>query len=142
MTTRALVTGGGGFVGQWLSRAMVARGWEVFAAGLGGQVPGILQDAERQRIHWLEMDVRSRADVGSALDVSRPEMIVHLAGISYVPDAADAPAEAYAVNVLGVVTLLAEVAQRRARGALDPRVLVVGSAEQYGRHQARRSPAC
>jgi GDP-4-dehydro-6-deoxy-D-mannose reductase len=140
VTTRALVTGGGGFVGQWLSRGMLGCGWEVFSAGVGAPVPQILSPADSHGIVRLEMDVRSRAQVSAALDASRPDVIVHLAGISYVPDAADAPAEAYAVNVLGAVILLSEVARRRRAGILDPRVLVAGSAEQYGRHIASELP--
>ncbi len=57
-----------------------------------------------------------------------------------MPSAADAPAEAWSVNVVGAVTLLSEVARRRAAGTLDPRVLVVGSAQQYGRHDAADLP--
>ena len=140
MTTRALVTGGGGFVGQWLGRAMLARGWEVFGAGVGRPISNIISGTDQQRIHWLEADVRSRGQVAAALDASRPDVIVHLAGISYVPNAADAPAEAFQVNVLGAVTLLSEVARRRRSAALDPRLLVVGSAEQYGCHEAADLP--
>ncbi|HVA56740.1 MAG TPA: GDP-mannose 4,6-dehydratase [Gemmatimonadaceae bacterium] len=140
MTRRALVTGGGGFVGQWIGRALLGQGWEVYAAGVGTPGARVLSRTEHQAIHWLTMDVRSRQDVAGALDESRPDAVLHLAGISYLPSAADAPAEAWSVNVLGAVTLLSEVTRRRAVGALDPRVLVVGSAQQYGRHDAAELP--
>ncbi|MGH7689634.1 MAG: GDP-mannose 4,6-dehydratase, partial [Gemmatimonadaceae bacterium] len=91
-------------------------------------------------VQWLTMDVRARADVVAALDASRPDAIVHLAGISYLPRADDAPADAWAVNVVGAVTLLAEVGRRRHAGRLDPRVLVAGSAQQYGRHDPSELP--
>ncbi|HEX8724919.1 MAG TPA: GDP-mannose 4,6-dehydratase [Gemmatimonadaceae bacterium] len=140
MTRRALVTGGGGFVGQWIARAMLAQGWDVYAAGVGAPAAGILNAAERGAIRWIPLDVRSRADVVAALDASRPDAIVHLAGISYLPSADDAPADAWAVNVIGAVTLLAEVGRRRQAGRLDPRVLVAGSAQQYGRHDPGELP--
>ncbi|HVB32648.1 MAG TPA: SDR family NAD(P)-dependent oxidoreductase [Gemmatimonadaceae bacterium] len=140
MTRRALVTGGGGFVGQWIARAMLAQGWEVHSAGVGAPASRILDAAERARIQWITMDIRSRQDVAAALDLSQPDAIVHLAGISYLPSAADAPAEAYTVNVVGAVTLLSEVARRLRSGGLDPRVLVAGSAQQYGRHDAAELP--
>jgi GDP-4-dehydro-6-deoxy-D-mannose reductase len=40
------------------------------------------------------------------------------------------------VNTVGTVRLLTEVTRLRRRGAADPSVLVVGSSEQYGRHEA------
>lgn len=140
MTRRALVTGGGGFVGQWIARTMLAQGWEVYSAGVGAPASRILDAADWARIQWITMDIRSRQDVAAALDLSRPDAIVHLAGISYLPSAADAPAEAYTVNVVGVVTLLSEIARRLQRGELDPRVLVAGSAQQYGRHDTTELP--
>ncbi|MDE3151469.1 MAG: SDR family NAD(P)-dependent oxidoreductase [Gemmatimonadota bacterium] len=140
MTKRALVTGGAGFVGQWMARAMLALGWEVYSAGVGSPTGAVLTPAERGAVRWLEMDVRSRAQVIAALDAARPDAIVHLAGISYLPSAADAPAEAWAVNVVGAVTLLSEVARRLRAGALDPRILVAGSAQQYGRHDPGELP--
>jgi len=72
--------------------------------------------------------------------VSRPDAIFHLAGVSFIPEARDAPTTAYEVNVLGAVTLLAQVARRHAAGDLDPVVLVIGSATQYGRHDAADIP--
>ncbi len=119
---------------------MLADGWDVFSAGVGAPAPGILNDEQRGAIQWLAMDIRSRSDVAAALDTSRPDAIVHLAGISYLPSADDAPADAWAVNVLGAVTLLAEVGRRRRAGRLDPRILVAGSAQQYGRHDASELP--
>ena len=113
---------------------MLALGWDVYAAGVGAPAEGILTAEERRAVRWITMDVRARLDVVAALDASRPDAIVHLAGISYLPSADDAPATAWGVNVLGAVTLLAEVARRRHAGELDPRLLVAGSAQQYGRH--------
>ncbi len=140
MTARVLVTGGGGFVGQWMARAMLARGWDVYSAGVGLPAAHILPEEERGAIHWLDMDIRSRDAVMTALDTSRPDFLVHLAGISFLPSAADAPAEAWTVNVVGAVTLLSEVARRRRAGTLDPVVLVVGSGQQYGRHDPAELP--
>ncbi|MFN2566792.1 MAG: GDP-mannose 4,6-dehydratase [Gemmatimonadaceae bacterium] len=141
MTRRALVTGGAGFAAQWLERALLGWGWEVTAAGLGvPPSPSILQDAERRAIRWVHTDVRRAADIAAALDASRPEAVFHLAGIAFVPAAAADPGEAYEVNVVGAARLLAAIGQRRAAGALDPVVLVVGSGEQYGRHDSSELP--
>ncbi|HVZ77074.1 MAG TPA: GDP-mannose 4,6-dehydratase [Gemmatimonadaceae bacterium] len=141
MTTRALITGGTGFVGQWLARAMLSRGWTVTAGGVDASPPQpVLSAQERGAIAWRPLDVRVREQAAAAIDASTPDVVVHLAGISYVPDAADAPTDAYRVNVLGAVALLAELGRRRQAGTLDPVVLIVGSAEQYGAHDASELP--
>ncbi|MDQ3996382.1 MAG: GDP-mannose 4,6-dehydratase [Gemmatimonadota bacterium] len=141
MTQRALVTGGAGFAAQWLERALLERGWEVSGAGLGVPPrPSILGDAELRSIRWIEMDVRRSADIARALDAARADAVFHLAGIAFVPAAAADPGEAYEVNVVGAVRLLGAVDQRRRAGVTDPVVLVVGSGEQYGRHEAGDLP--
>ena len=38
--SRVLLTGGGGFVGQWLARALIERGDDVTLAGLGSLSDG------------------------------------------------------------------------------------------------------
>jgi GDP-4-dehydro-6-deoxy-D-mannose reductase len=141
VTQRALVTGGAGFAAQWLERALLERGWDVSAAGLG--VPphrSVLTHDEKQSVQWIEADVRRPADVAGALDATRPDVIFHLAGIAFLPAAATDPADTYEVNVVGAVRLLAAVGQRRDAGTLDPIVVVVGSGEQYGRHEPEDLP--
>ena len=120
---------------------MLDRGWTVVAASAGtATMPPILSATERAGIRWLEADVRHEAAVERAVEESVPDVVLHLAGVSCVPQAAGAPAEAYDVNVLGAVRLLNAIARCRRAGRLDPRVLVVGSATQYGRHDSSDIP--
>ncbi|MFL5576492.1 MAG: GDP-mannose 4,6-dehydratase [Gemmatimonadaceae bacterium] len=138
---RALVTGGAGFVGQWLCRALLADGWEVSGAGPeAAPAHPLLSGEERRALRWLPMDVRRAADVGAALDAARPDAVFHLAGVSSVTGAAGDPGGTCEVNVAGAARLLGEVRARRRAGALDPAVVVVGSAEQYGRHDPAEMP--
>ena len=141
MTTRALVTGGNGFVAQWAIKAMLERGWSVTAAGVGPADKSIvLTDDERARVAWKRMDITSQSEVEEVVDFARPDMVLHLAGISHVLDALSKPGYAYEVNTVGAVRLLAEVRKHRTAGTADPMVLVVGSAEQYGRHELNEMP--
>ena len=141
MTRRALVTGGHGFVAQWAIRAMLDRGWSVTAAGLGVATEGgPLDPARRAAVAWEDLDVTKQQQVGAVLERAAPDTILHLAAISHVPDAMRNPGRAYEVNTVGTVRLLAEVARLRRGGASDPSVLVVGSSEQYGRHDASDLP--
>jgi GDP-4-dehydro-6-deoxy-D-mannose reductase len=66
--------------------------------------------------------------------------VIHLAAVSFPPEADRAPAAAFDVNVLGTVRVLSAIVSRRAAGTLDPVVLIVGTAVQYGRHEPSEMP--
>lgn len=130
---RALITGAAGFVGQWLCRALLADGWDVVGAGIAAQPPdGILTDDERRSVRWLLADVRNQADIARIVTYTNPDAVFHLAGVTFVPDAQGDPVLAHEINVLGAARLLHEVRTRKRGGEIDPVVLVIGSAEQYG----------
>ncbi|HXY32139.1 MAG TPA: GDP-mannose 4,6-dehydratase [Gemmatimonadaceae bacterium] len=138
---RALVTGAGGFVGQWLCRELLQAGWTVWGTTLDGEVPPGALDAEaRGAVRWLRCDVTCESDLRGALDAAQPDTIAHLAAISFAPAAAADPFDTLQVNVLAAAKLLGLASERLAAGTLDPRVLVVGSGEQYGRHDAKEQP--
>jgi len=139
---RVLVTGGGGFVGQWLARRLIERGDKVTLAGLGDRhaAPAILRADEWAAVRWSTLDVRDGNGIATVLEESRPDLVVHLAGVSFVPRAASDPGAAFEVNVVGAARLLGALAARKRAGTLDPRVLVVGSGMQYGRHEASELP--
>ncbi|MDF1503138.1 GDP-mannose 4,6-dehydratase [Roseisolibacter sp. H3M3-2] len=131
---RALVTGASGFVGGWLLGALHAAGWEVTALAQEGPA----RPAPTAR--WMAGDVRDPAHLAAARDAARPDAIFHLAGVTFVPAAGRDPGLAAEVNVVAAARLLGLVRERRRAGTLDPTVLVVGSAEQYGRHDDAELP--
>jgi len=141
VSRRALVTGGQGFVAQWAIRAMLARGWSVTSAGVHhGAEATILSDDERQAVDWVTMDVTEGGQIAATVERAAPDVVLHLAAISHVPDAKRNPARAFEVNAVGTVRLLAELGARRKAGEADPIVLVIGSSEQYGRHERDEMP--
>ena len=139
---RVLLTGGGGFVGQWLTRALIERGDDVTLTGLGSlsDGPAVLTESERRGVRWVPADMRSQSDVDAMIEGSSADVIFHLAGVAFPPQADRDPATAYDINALGVARLLAVVARRRVAGVADPVVIVVGSAVQYGTHAAAEMP--
>jgi GDP-4-dehydro-6-deoxy-D-mannose reductase len=120
---------------------MLERGWSVTAAGLGAAThDGPLDSERRAMVGWEQLDVTSQEEVRRVVDRAAPDVILHLAAISHVLDALRDPGRAFDVNTVGTVRLLSEVARLRRAGTCDPPVLVVGSAEQYGRHDSSEMP--
>jgi len=120
---------------------MLDRGWSVTAAGIGASSEAaVLDAAQRAAVRWVSMDMTRQDEIAAAVDEASPDVVLHLAAISHVPDAMRDPGYAYEVNAVGTVRLLAEVARMRREGKGDPLVLVIGSSEQYGRHDAAEMP--
>jgi len=132
---RALVTGASGFVGPWLCRALLRDGWAVTGVSLTSlPAESVLTGAERAEIRWIQADLLSGSTIAQVVGESTPDAVFHLAGISFVPAFGDDPLAGFRTNVDTTVSLLAAVKQLRSATKLDPTVLVIGSAEQYGRH--------
>ena len=137
---RALITGAAGFVGQYLCQALLERGWAVTGATLGPPAHPILSDSEHSAVQWVTADVRQQEDVKRAVGAAMPDAVFHLAGVTFIPGAAADPGAACEANVVAATRLVADIRRRRAAGEIDPVVIVVGSAEQYGRHDAAAMP--
>ncbi|MBM4195032.1 MAG: NAD-dependent epimerase/dehydratase family protein [Gemmatimonadetes bacterium] len=140
-TRRALVTGAGGFVGQWLVRELVRHGWEVTGSSLVGVPPhGVLSPEDHGLVQWRRDDLLHASAVRDAVDAAQPDAVFHLAAVSFVPAAGKDPALALDTNVGIAVRLLDVLEERKLAGTLDPTVVVIGSGEQYGRHDATAQP--
>ncbi len=118
---RVLVTGIGGFVGPWLARALAEHGHEVL--GLEREGPELPPGIPGHRA-----DVTRRAEVEAVLYDVRPDAVIHLAAISFVPEAERDPETAYRINVGGTVSVMG------AMRAVTPaaRLLWIGSSDAYG----------
>jgi len=103
----AFLTGGAGFVGQWLQEHLSASGDEVDAP---------------------EVDVTDGAALRDVVLAAMPDAIYHLAAISNVGESWGDPVRTLEVNAMGTLNLL-EAARALAH---PPTVLLVCSAEVYG----------
>ncbi len=106
---RVFVTGAGGFVG-------------------GHLVPRLRRDGHDVAATDIELDVSDADAVADAVAGFRPDAIVHLAAVSSVAQSHRQPTLTYRVNFLGTCSVLGAAA----RHAPDARVLLVGSADEYG----------
>lgn len=123
---RILITGAAGFVGAYAIRQLADRGDEVHAAIL----PQEQLSAELQAkciVHHF--DLLDADAVAALLEEIRPEGILHLAAQSSVARAWKQPQLTVDLNIRGTVNLL-EAARNLHH---MPRILLIGSAEEYGR---------
>jgi len=115
---KAIITGASGFVGGYLLDHLERAGDE--AIGL-------------DRADGL--DVTDRPGVARIFAGLRPEVVYHLAALSHVGESWDAPQRVIETNVVGTLNVL-----DAARAAGARRVLVIGSAEEYGLLQGPPHP--
>jgi GDP-4-dehydro-6-deoxy-D-mannose reductase len=110
---RALVTGAGGFVGHHLVAHLREAGDEVGTLDHAGPHP---------------VDVTDGVAVRGAVSTFAPDAVYHLAAASHVGDSWEAPGRVFRVNAEGTLHVLRACTETRV-----DRVLVVGSADQYGK---------
>jgi len=115
-----LVTGASGFVGPYAIAALHERGWTAWALSRSGGDVG--------RARGIAADVTDGDGVRVALERSRPDVVLHLAAQSSVQASFRNPVGTISNNIGGAATLLYAALELEPR----PRVIVVGSAEEYG----------
>lgn len=115
---RALITGLHGFTGHYMARELAAAGYRVFGTVRSGDAPG--PDV-------FKADLDDRAGLAAVTGQVRPDVVVHLAGMSFVADG-DA-ARMYRVNVAGTRNLLEALADDTHTPSC---VLLASSANVYG----------
>ncbi|KAG1392332.1 hypothetical protein G6F59_014632 [Rhizopus arrhizus] len=109
---RLLGTGSSGFGGVHVITAA--------AQGVFGDV--VVQALPRS------VDLRDAASVAAAVLELKPDLVLHLAGQSFVPRSFDDPEETIEINLLGTLNLL--LALRAA--AFNGRMVYVSSGDVYG----------
>jgi nucleoside-diphosphate-sugar epimerase len=122
---KALVTGGAGFVGSNLVRALVARGDEVrvldnFSTGRRSNLAGLERDVE-----LIEGELRSYERVHNA--VRGVETVFHQGALPSVPRSVQDPLTTSAVNIEGTLNVLLA-----ARDEVVQRVVFASSSSVYG----------
>jgi GDP-4-dehydro-6-deoxy-D-mannose reductase len=123
---RVLITGITGFVGSHFAEYALARGATVAGTRWRSTTENI--DHLGGRLALVECDLCDLASVRDLLETARPEWVIHLAAQSFVGVSWDAPAETLTNNIVAQVNLLEAIRQ----GGSPPRILVVGSSEEYG----------
>ena len=124
---RLLITGITGFVGSHMAEYALAHGAEVFGSSRWRSRTENIEHL-RSQIKLIECDLRDLASVRGLLETAEPTHVVHLAAQSFVGASWQTPAETLSTNIISQVNLLEGIR----RFSIAPRVLVVGSSEEYG----------
>jgi UDP-glucose 4-epimerase len=103
MQPTTLVTGGSGFIGFALCHRLTAAGHRVVAyddlsRGRADNLPASAR--------LIQGDVRDPRRLAEAVSEARPDTLIHLAAIHYLPDCAARPQETMQVNVEGTRRVL------------------------------------
>jgi len=108
---KVLVTGHTGFKGSWLCLWLASLGAQVTGyALLPPTVPSLFTLAKLDELMDSVIgDVRDYDQLTTALQATKPDIVIHMAAQSLVRESYTNPMETYAVNVMGMVHLLEAV---------------------------------
>lgn len=127
---KGLVIGAAGFVGKYLIKEMVANDIEAYATKLPHEV---LEDVPAK---VYDLDIMDKDAIVALLFEIRPDYIFHLAAQSSVGLAWKKPGLTVDVNIKGSLNVMDAIRELYYK----PRVLLIGSGEEYGNIQPGETP--
>jgi GDP-4-dehydro-6-deoxy-D-mannose reductase len=131
---KVLITGASGFVGSHLAEYLeTLHEYEVFGTVFGDSseaVPGLLSD------HMVRLNLLDRDKTIEAVNTVQPDMIFHLAALSSPSASFKDPRGTLTNNIEGQINVLDGARALPQK----PRVLIIGTAEEYGKVSAADIP--
>lgn len=121
---RVLITGAGGFVGRYLGEYLVSRGDEV----LGSDIHQAVTNRDFP-FDMTALDITDGAACSTLIGEFKPEIIYHLAGIAFVPEAENNFQRTLDINVGGTNNVVRPCHLLK----LGTTILMISSAEVYGK---------
>ncbi len=120
-----LVTGGAGFIGTHLCRALSYEGNSVLVLDL--KKPQVLVPG----VTYLEGDIRNPEQIQAAL--SKADAVFHLAALASMPYCQSYPLESYQTNVLGTANVLEAIRQENLKRSTPIQFVFTSSSAVYGK---------
>lgn len=128
---KSLIIGADGFVGSYLIKELIKiEDMQVFATKRSHK------KLESNCAHIYNLDIMNKEDIVEILFEIRPDYIFHLAAQSSVGVAWKNPGLTVDVNIKGSINVLDAVRELYYK----PRVLIVGSGEEYGHIEPGETP--
>lgn len=126
---RVLVSGGAGFIGSHLVRAMLERGHEVRV--IDNFETGLRQNVDGLPVELIEGSIDDADAVNRAMDGVK--WVLHQAALPSVPKSVAYPFRTHQSNIVGTLTML-----EGARAAGVERLVYAASSSAYGDQEAER----
>ncbi|HEX3643500.1 MAG TPA: GDP-mannose 4,6-dehydratase [Ktedonobacteraceae bacterium] len=133
--SRILITGCTGFVGRYVVEQCRLRYPQADLFGLAGHAASMMTPVQ-SAVKLLVADITQRDQIHQVLAQVQPDLIIHLAAQSSVADSWKNPQYTLRVNAEGTIHLLEALHDQR----LAPRIVLVGSGEQYGLVRPEENP--
>ena len=134
--SRILITGCTGFVGRYLIKQCRIHYPKATLFGLAGHSPSADNALNTNDIQLTIVDITQPEAVHQLVAQSRPDIVFHLAAQSSVAASWHNPLETLTVNAGGTIHLLEAIRAEH----LTPRIVLVGSGEQYGMVRPEENP--
>lgn len=125
------MTGAPGFVGSHLCEFLLNKGEKVIGLKRWRSPMDNLHNI-KNRLKFVDCDLKDSLSVLNVIDQSRPEVIYHLAAQSYVPFSFDNPVDTLVNNGVSTINILEAVKYLKQKDGYDPKLVVITSSEVYG----------
>lgn len=120
---RALIIGAAGFVGAYLiEELLIETDWELHVT----KIPR--ESIENKEVVVHDLDIMDPQQVENILNETKPDFIFHLAAQSSVALSWKNPNLTVDINIKGTINVLETIKN----SSLHPRILLIGSGEEYG----------
>jgi len=129
MAETYFITGAQGCIGSWVVKALVERGDDAVVFDRSDdsrRLGAIIGSEDLERVRFVLGDITDKTSVVSALETSRAQRVIHLAGLQ-VPTCKADPLAGAMVNVIGTLNLFEAVKSVGLNG-----VVYASSAAVYG----------
>jgi CDP-glucose 4,6-dehydratase len=127
---KALVTGGRGFGGSWLAKALLERGEEVTSFDRLSERPsGLALHGIESEVADESGDLRDGERLAEVIENGKIDTVFHLAAQAIVGSANESPLPTFQANIEGTWNVL----EASRRGGVE-RVVVASSDKAYGPH--------
>lgn len=130
MKKKVLITGISGFAGSHLAEFLIAqKKYEVSGTYLASA--SLINLAKIvKKLHLVKIDLTYQEEITSFVKKIKPDLVFHLAALPAVGESFDRPEESIINNIIAQLNLLEAI---KKLGFLNCRILVVSSADIYGR---------